>query len=268
MTRKQWLHIAKQLVQKGLLEQSNDVFRVLSLTAQGMVVLKNREPILGILPQAETASTVKQKQGEVEYDRDLFAILRAKRKDLAEAANVPPYVIFSDRTLVEIAAYFPATEENLRRINGIGQVKFERYGQLLIDLVQEFCEARGVRANLSQMSRKAKLHRRNEGKPRGVIVGEAYNDGQSVSDLMEKFGVQRGTILNYLAAYAQDGNLLRPGEDFLSMVDVPVENKAAALRAFEQLGTKYLKPVFEQLGGTVTYDDLKILRLYFLSNHK
>ena len=106
LTRKQWLHIAQQLVQKGQLEQSNDIFHVLSLTPRAWWCSRAASRSWGILPQAETASTVRQKQGEVEYNHDLFAILRAKRKDLAEAANVPPYVIFSDRTLVEIAARF------------------------------------------------------------------------------------------------------------------------------------------------------------------
>ena len=268
LTRKQWLHIAQQLLQKGLLDQSSDFYRVLHFTSQGIELLRSREPILGTLPLAETPAAAKKKVSEIDYDHDLFALLRAKRKDLAEAANAPPYVIFSDRTLVEIASYYPMTCNSLKRINGIGQVKLERYGQILLDLIQEFCQARGLQEKLPTHGREAEPVRQNVSKPRHVIVGEAYNAGQSITDLMQQHGVQRGTILNHLATFAQEGNPIRSGDDFLSLVDLPGEQKKVALQAFEQLGSQYLKPVFDALGETVTYDDLKILRLHFLIGHK
>ena len=64
------------------------------------------------------------------HDRDLFEILRSRRKELADKAGVPPYVIFSDRTLVEMATYFPLSLESLKNINGVGAVKLQRYGGL------------------------------------------------------------------------------------------------------------------------------------------
>ncbi len=267
-TRKQWLNIAQQLLQKGLLDQSNDLYRVLRVTPKGGEVLRSREPILGILPLAEATAAARKKAGEIDYDHDLFALLRTKRKDLAEAANVPPYVIFSDRTLVEIASYYPLTADSLKRINGIGQVKFERYGQLLLDLLREYCQARGLHEKLQKNNGEAGPARQTVGKPRHVIVGEAYNAGQSIPDLMQQYGVQRGTILDHLAAFAQEGNPMRQGGDLLSLLDLPGEQQEAALQAFEQLGSKFLRPVFDQLGGTVSYDDLKILRLHFLSSQK
>ncbi|HZW03096.1 MAG TPA: DNA helicase RecQ [Anaerolineaceae bacterium] len=265
LTRKQWLHIAQQLLQQGLLEQSNDVYRVLCLTAKGSEVLRSREPILGIVPPAEGAAA-KKKAGQIDYDHDLFALLRAKRKDLSEAADVPPYVIFSDRTLAEIAAYYPLTPGSLKRINGIGQVKFERYGQILLDLVQEFCQARGLQEQMPENYEEARPDRRTLSKPRHLIVGEAYNTGQSIPELMQQYGVQRSTILDHLTTFAQEGNPLRQSGELLSLIDLPDERQQAALQAFEQLGSQYLKPVFDHLGGTVTYDDLKILRLHFLSS--
>ena len=267
-TRKQWLYIAQQLIQKGLLEQSSDFYRTLCLTPKGNQVLKSRESIVGILPQAEKVTSARKIAGEVEYDHDLFAILRTKRKELAEAARVPPYVIFSDRTLVEIAAYYPITPESLRRINGIGQVKSERYGDILLDLVRNFCQERGLKEKLSIIGRQTRTTREVVRKPRYAIIGEAYNAGQSIPDLMQQYGVQHGTILDHLAAFAQKGSLLRRGDNFLSTLDLPGDQVEAALQAFEQLGSEYLRPVFDQLGGAVTYDELKILRLHFLSNRK
>ena len=273
--RKQWLHIAQQLVQKGLLEQSNDLYRVLRLTPKGNDMLRSREPIEGIVPPDETRAQAKKKAGEIDYDRELFALLRAVRKDLAEAANVPPYVIVSDRTLAEIAAYYPMTPASLKRMNGIGQVKFENYGKILLDLVREYCEERGLQERLPVTREEPRPIRQMEtkpremvGKPRHMVVGEAFNTGQTIADLMQQYGVQLGTILDHLAAFAQDGNPLRQSNEFLSLLNIPDDQQAAALQAYEQLGTKYLRPVFDQLGGTLTYEDLKILRLHFLSRQK
>ena len=269
LTRKQWLHIAHQLVQKGLLDQSNDLYRVLRLTPKGSEVLRNREPILGILPLAEATAAARKKVGEIEYDHDLFALLRAKRKELADAANVPPYVIFSDRTLVEIASYYPMTPQQpqAHQRHRPGQVRTLRPDSARPDPgILPGAWAAGEVA--LTMAEKAEPARQTVSKPRHVIVGEAYNAGQSISALMQQYGVQRGTILDHLATFAQEGNPLRQGDDFLSLLDLPGEQQEAALQAFEQLGSKFLKPVFEQLGGAVTYDDLKILRLHFLSSHK
>ncbi|MHC1782476.1 MAG: DNA helicase RecQ [Anaerolineaceae bacterium] len=267
-TRKQWLHIAQQLIQMELLAQSKDLYRVLRLTPKGSEVLKSREPIRGVLPQEEEPVAARRRAGEIEYDRDLFDLLRTKRKELAEAANVPPYVIFSDRTLVEIASYYPMTSDSLKRINGIGQVKFERYGQLILDLVKDFCRPHGLHEKMPSRSGEARPTRLTVSKPRHVLVGEAYNAGQSIPELMQQYGVQRGTILDHLAAYAQDENPLRPGDDFLSSLNLTFEQQEAALQTFTQLGARFLKPVFDQLGGTVGYDELKILRLHFLSRQK
>jgi ATP-dependent DNA helicase RecQ len=269
LTRKQWLHIAQQLVQKGLLDQSSDFFRVLSLTSKGLEVLKTREPILGILPPAEEkAATARKQAGEADYDHDLFDLLKARRKELAEAANVPPYVIFSDRTLVEISTWYPLSLDSLRRVNGIGQVKLERYGAMLLDLLTEYCQARGLHEKAPSNGGDPAPARERVGKPRHVVVGEAYNAGQSISDLMLQYGVQRGTILEHLSNYAQEGNPLRQDAELLTLIDLPAEQQAAALQAFEQLGCKFLKPVFDQLGGAVPYDDLKVLRLQFLSGRR
>ena len=81
--------------------------------------------------------------------------------------------------------------------------------------------------------------------------------------------MQRGTIVDHLAKYAQEGNPLREDEGLLNVIDVPEGLQAAALEAFAQLGAEFLKPVFDELNGAVSYDDLKILRVHYWSrlNH-
>jgi ATP-dependent DNA helicase RecQ len=127
LSQKQWAHIARQLVQNGLLAQEEGKYAVLRLTEQGYTVLKNKTPILGVLQEEKLAQPAAS-EGEA-HDLELFDILRQKRKALADARRVPPYVIFSDRTLVEMATYYPMSSTSMLKIIGVGQVKFERYGE-------------------------------------------------------------------------------------------------------------------------------------------
>ena len=70
-----------------------------------------------------------------EEDRELWEALRACRKRLADENNVPPYVIFHDATLIQIAADKPQTSEDLLAISGVGQTKLERYGSAFLQVV-------------------------------------------------------------------------------------------------------------------------------------
>jgi ATP-dependent DNA helicase RecQ len=271
LDRKQWLHIAHQLVQKGLLDQSQDMYRTLSLTPLAYEILKTGETIMGRLQPQEAAAHT-GKAGGLEHDAELFGLLRQKRKELADEARVPPYVIFSDRTLVEMAAYYPMSPASLLNINGVGRVKLGRYGEIFLRIIREHCQSRQLTEKPKTGHRTSRITKTGAEKlkmnPRYVLVAEAYNNGCSIIDLVEQYRVQQGTILNYLAKYVQEGNLLRSGGDFLSLLDIPLETQKEALGAFAAFGAEYLKPVFEHLNGQVSYDDLKILRLHFLSQQK
>jgi ATP-dependent DNA helicase RecQ len=72
------------------------------------------------------------------HDRPLFEALRAWRASEAKAQHVPPYVIFQDRTLAEIAAARPGTRAALVRLNGVGESKLARYGEAVLEVVQGF----------------------------------------------------------------------------------------------------------------------------------
>ncbi len=73
-----------------------------------------------------------------DYDLQLFEILRKKRKELADAAGMPPYIIFSDKTLVEMAAYLPKTEDAFLEISGVGEHKLKKYGKIFLGIIQNF----------------------------------------------------------------------------------------------------------------------------------
>ena len=259
LTKSQWMHISRQLVEKGLLNQE-PAYRVLSVTAKGLEMLKSREQVRGQINEAQKKERgARVKSSEFEYDKSLFSLLRNKRKELADEAGVPPYVIFSDKTLVEMAGYFPQSRESLLNISGVGKVKHERYGNDFLVIIKEYC-----RSNKLDEKYKAPMREKDDAGRRYVAVGEAYNAGESLENLMARYGVTADTILNHLARFIQAGNPLRSAEDLISLSNLSPDQQMAVFKAFDQLGSDMLKPVYEKFNGTVNYDELKILRLCYL----
>jgi ATP-dependent DNA helicase RecQ len=276
LTKKQWMHIARQLLSMGYLRQEGE-FHTLSLTAKALEALKKREAIFGVVQEAERVRTKSKKQS-VEYNSALFAILRQKRKELADEAGVPPYVIFSDKTLTEMAAYYPQSHESLLKISGVGQVKLEKYGTVFLDVMKAYCgkhglkeraltpspspKGRGESVSPSPLGRRA----RDEGElgERTRMIAEAFNDGASIQELMERQGVKANTILDHLNKWLLAGNKLRSDNELQSLTAATPEQQQAVFAAFDELSPTLLKPVFDKMNGTLNYDELKILRMMYL----
>ena len=255
LTKKQWMHISRQLLNMGHLKQDGE-YHTLSLTPKALEALRNREAIMGTMPEAERAKKAEKKKAELEYNNALFALLRQKRKELADEAGVPPYVIFSDKTLAEMAAYYPQSITSLLTISGVGQVKLRRYGETFLEVIQVYCDKHGLREY-----QKEKAREKNDAHRRYVMVAEAYNSGETIPGLMERYHVTAGTIIEHLTRYLDAGNKLRNGGDVELLTSATPEQKQAAFLAFDELGTTFLKPIYDKLSGALNYDDLKILRL-------
>lgn len=260
LTQKQWMHLARQLTQMGFLVQSGE-FRVLSLTPLAIDVLRERTPIMGKLKEAERPSRRKGEQDVLsDYDKALFARLRQIRKTLADEAGVPPYVIFSDKTLVEMSVYYPQVQESLLTMSGVGQVKLRHYGDVFLSEIRTYCRKHDLQERVKYSAREKSDQNR-----RYMIVGEMYNAGESIESLSKRYQVQPSTILNHLARFVSAGNPLKNGNDLQTQTSLSPKEQQKALSAFEKLGTDFLKPVFDELKGTISYDELKIMRLIALS---
>ena len=267
LDQKQWMHLARQLAQLGYLAQ-NDEFHTLSLTPKALDALRTRAKIMGQLKEVEERAPQKANKEELEYNHALFAILRTKRKELADESGVPPYIIFSDRTLVELAAYTPQTTEALLNISGIGQVKARQYGDIFIKLIQQYCRKHGIEPKQpSPTIKKNAKTSKSEPSRRYFLVGQAYNDGEGIHQLADRLDVTTGTVIDNLVKYVTEGNHLNNLQNLQSQITTSALLQNAVFSALDEHGTEYLKPIFDQLNGAVGYGDLKILRLIYLGTH-
>jgi ATP-dependent DNA helicase RecQ len=132
-----------QLLAHGLLQQSGDEYPILQISAEGHALLKNANaaPELSLARQKRPDRNRLPKRARVEtegwdgVDRELFEELRVLRLEIARRRRVPPYVIFHDTTLREIARVKPRTVEELRHVYGVGDRKANDLGELILSAV-------------------------------------------------------------------------------------------------------------------------------------
>ncbi|WP_323092171.1 RQC domain-containing protein, partial [Aeromonas jandaei] len=138
-----WMSVIRQLIHKGLLTQNITRNLVLQLTEAARPVLRGEVKLELAVPRLQPISSRKEKRNglldNANYDKRLFKELRALRKQIAEDEEVPPYVVFNDATLVEMAQLMPMTEEEMLAVNGVGHRKLERFGEAFMDLIIDYC---------------------------------------------------------------------------------------------------------------------------------
>ena len=114
-----WRFIVDELFAQDVIRQEGDPYPVLKLTEKGKNILYGKE-IVTALKKEETKAKALAKGDIAGYDTALFEILRSVRKRIAEEEQVPPFVVFSDKTLHEMCRYYPAMPSEMRRISGVG----------------------------------------------------------------------------------------------------------------------------------------------------
>ncbi|MBN2653132.1 MAG: DNA helicase RecQ [Spirochaetales bacterium] len=142
-SKQYWSALADELIGQGCIFQNPDRFNALQLTEKGVEVLYGRKDFFMtkfVEPKSAAAKAVKKHQAkEVNPQAQaLFEHLRAVRKEIADQKNLPPFVIFSNKTLKEMAEIAPRTEAELLTISGIGEKKLESYGAIFLAAVREY----------------------------------------------------------------------------------------------------------------------------------
>jgi ATP-dependent DNA helicase RecQ len=140
-TREQWAAIGRELIGQGFLRQRvTDKFTVVEVTDEGRAALRQRKPFL--LTRPLTAVRVKKaaRDADSAYDYTLFERLRALRKRLADERSVPPYVVFSDVSLRQMASLLPSNPEQFLRINGVGEKRLREFGAAFLSEIAAYSE--------------------------------------------------------------------------------------------------------------------------------
>jgi ATP-dependent DNA helicase RecQ len=248
-------------VDQGVLSRSPGEYPVLVLNAESAKVLKGTRAIELVEPKmladrldgpvADGAPTPALTPAEI----DLFESLRALRRDIAAELAVPPYVIFGDTTLEEMSRVRPGSDMAFVSIKGVGQTKLGSFGPRFLQHIREHCARNGLQldAVAGSRPRQAPIRGAKPSRRTRPAAAEMFAQGLSVDQVAEKLGVVRNTASAYLSDYILSA---RPAS-----VDAWIEPKtyAAIADAAGKHGTTMLRPIFDHLGGSVPYDQIRVV---------
>jgi ATP-dependent DNA helicase RecQ len=260
-----------QLAGLGLVDQKGNEYPILKLNAASWEVMKDQRDVrLRHVPHEGGDSGRSRDGGRMSkteaaswegVDRDLFDFLRKVRLDLATARGVPPYLIFGDATLRELARVRPSSVDKLSTIYGIGEAKFGDFGQTFFDALDKECRARGLSRDTKSPSRPAPS--RDEAfRPAATNTQAAalFRKGMSVDDAARQLGRARSTTMEYLVDFLR----AEPPQSVAAWVSGDVYRKVADTAS--RVGAEKLKPIFEALDGKISYDEIKVVMTHLTSH--
>lgn len=257
-TVREWI---EQLCGQAFLQREGE-FRVLKVTPSGKEVLRGLITPRLLKPAAEDRAGVgvtptSRKNFTVGMDAGLFEVLRQLRRRLADERGVPPFVVFGDVTLQDIARRRPTLLAGFRPVHGVGDHKAKQYGELFIAEVARYCAANQVSVDVS-ITEEAVASALPEAfstlsKSASKISAEAlFREGRSIDEVVQQTARAQSTVTEYLAEFlAQEGQLSpEPWVDS--------ERFATIAAAASVVGSARLKPIFDHLNGQFSYDEIKI----------
>lgn len=262
-----WRTVIDALIAEGKLSLSKDQYPVPQLNDHGTEILFGRAKFemnsdTRIEPEKIKSNTVNDE--EIPYSTGLFNHLREIRKQTADLQNVPPYVIFADRTLRQLAAYQPSDNNELLCISGVGQNKAEKYGDLFLSAITEHTTNNPDSANEKQplpANTRPSKPKINRGLTETYLITLALLDrGLTAEQIATKRDIAQTTVESHIEKLIQEGKPVDVSKHITS------EQQQLCETLFAQNGNTLLKPVIEAANGKLTYGQAKIIRALLLSS--
>ncbi len=266
---------------RGLLVRNEGEYASLAVTPEGRDFLRQRQklflPRLKASAENDNTSSLPARKspdrrppgGADEYDRELFEALRALRKRLADAQEVPAFVVFGDVSLRSMAGSLPQSLATFAHIPGVGSAKLERYGREFVAVIRDYAEPRGLPDRVKGPPEPARETPasgvKQDGDRKPPSRGQTYQqvvqllaNGLNISEIAQTLDRREATIIGHIERLAAQGEELNL-EHLL-----PDWNRWNQIRsAFAICGDEFLKPVWEHLGGEVSYAELRLARVFW-----
>ncbi|MFJ9382439.1 DNA helicase RecQ [Peribacillus sp. NPDC101481] len=229
------------LTAKQYIEMTGGQFPVLKVTNAG------REVLLG---QKKVLRKEIKKVSSISADHGLFEELRQLRKELASTENVPPFIIFSDASLKDMAVKLPKTEEEFLEVKGVGVQKFERFGAAFLQVISQYVQAH-PELETNTMVTKETVKRAT--KPSHLESYRLYQEGKSIKEIGTLRGLSAISIENHLLKCAEEHLDINWDEIFLE------KDFNLVLETAKQLDSDKLKPLKEALPEHISYFMIKAI---------
>lgn len=247
-----------QLLSFEALRQSSNDRPVLKLTPFGWEIMKDQKTVTLLkTPGADTGTARPARMDTSSWegvDRPLFDVLKELRKTLATERGVPPYIVFSDATLRDLARFRPSTPERMHTLYGVGEAKLKDFGRAFLDAIAAHCGAHGLaqdvidkRPPITPPAAPAKISGNS------VQAMNLFRSGANLAEVMRQTGRARSTTVQYLCDWI---TVDRPTSISRWVSEATYERIAPVAK---EQGLTHLKPIFSALNEEVPYDAIRIV---------
>jgi len=260
LSKETWRFFFQHLIDMGYLSMSSGEYPTLKVPSKGILFIKNLEKLsLPVPPVGITKDKREEQESIVHSTPDLYEKLKVWRKKESEAKGIPPYVIFSDKTLLELTSFRPLEMDDLLLINGFGEVKCQRYGEPVLAILSAYCSENNLESNLPARKKPKKEKKRkaksNQPTPTQMQTIELFANGLSLEEIETERQLAATTLEGHIAAGIEFG--------MIPLDLVMKEERVVPIReAIEQTKEPGLKPIKEQLGDDFSYSEIKWVSAY------
>ncbi len=263
-----WRHLGHALLAQELLAEAETPggYPTVRLTPLAWEVMRGQRRVEVARPRAPLRQARAADGQFLDGDaRDLFERLRAARRELADAQQVPAYLVFADSSLRAMAQRRPATREQFAMISGVGQRKIESFADTFLGAIRAYCYERGLEPwpEKAVVPNDGATAHRDRADRAGVDVTklpsarqtlDLFRAGLSPEEIAAQRNLARSTVVSHLCEAINAGEEVDLGRLISS------ERLRLIVETFERLGVTSLAPVKEALGDAVSYDDLHLAR--------
>lgn len=257
---KVWNPVIRQGIIAGYIEKEVENYGVLKVTAAGKKFIKKPVSFMIALDNEFSAYDEDELQegGSGVLDPRLFKMLKSLRKEMSKKMNIPQYVIFQDVSLEQMATVYPVTLEELQQIQGVGAGKAKRYGKKFVELIKSHCDENEIERpeemRVRTVAKKSMLK---------VRIIQSIDRQVALDDIANALGLDFDELLDELEAIVYSGTKLNI-DYFLE--DVMDEDHVDDLYDyFMESETDGLKVAMEELGDQYSEDELRLVRIKFIS---
>jgi ATP-dependent DNA helicase RecQ len=259
-----WNAAIRQSLIAGLLSKEIESYGILKLTEAGRKFLENPTSFT-ILKEHDYSSTdddddiiTKQGGGKNVADEALFKILKDLRKSIAKETNVPPFVIFQDPSLEDMATQYPITIEELQNIAGVGQGKASRYGKPFVELISKYVDENDI-------DRPQDLVVKSIVNKSGLKVHIIMNIDRKLplDDIAKAKGLKLNEVISEIESIVASGTKVNINYYIDDVLDEDVQEEIYDY--FMEAETDSLEDAFKEFGGDYSEEEIRLMRIKFMS---
>ncbi|MEM8505984.1 MAG: DNA helicase RecQ [Cyanobacteria bacterium P01_D01_bin.1] len=262
-TADEWKMLCRALIHQGYLEETTDGYSILRLNRESNKVLKKQISVeIRVVHKITKPASAATKPANAELTKEavlLMSRLKSLRKELSDKQGVPPYVVFSDASLRQMAQTRPQTPEAFSNISGVGSRKLIQYGEIFTKAIRDFCHKHELEIlpespfpNQGEETRKTISE--SDVASTHLTTLAMYKDGLSLSDISLKRSIRLSTVNRHIAILIGAGYPI----DIDKLVDRA--RQTVIKNAIAKVGSHSLRNIREETGETYDYQEITLVR--------